>query len=50
MAHSCLTFDFLCLHARQAVDAFRDLAEGGGELSRVLALDGKGARGGGSGR
>jgi len=48
--HSWLAFDFRCLHARQAVEAFRDLADAGGELTLAPALAGKGARGGGPGR
>lgn len=47
---SWLAFDFRCLHVRQAVEAFRDLAGAGGELIRVPALGGKGARAGGPGR
>jgi hypothetical protein len=45
--NSWLALDFRCLHARQAVEAFRDLA--GGELCRTLPPVGKGAREGGGG-
>ena len=51
IAYSWLAFDFRCLHARQAVEAFRDLAdEAGGEPTRLLTPVGNGARTGGPGR
>lgn len=45
-----LAFDFRCLHARQAVEAFRVLADADGELIRAPVPAGNGANGGGPGR
>lgn len=50
ITHSWLAFDFRCLHARQAVEAFRDRDDAGGEPTRVPTPAGEGARGGGPGR
>jgi hypothetical protein len=50
MAHALLAFDFRCLHARQAVEAFRDLDDAVGEATRMPAPIRAGAKGGGSGR
>lgn len=51
MAYSWLAFDFRCLHARQAVEAFRALTDdAGGEPTRLPTPVGKGARVGWSGR
>lgn len=45
-----LALDFRCLHARQAVEAFRDLDDDGGEPSRVAAPVRAGAKSGFTGR
>ena len=51
MVYSWLAFDFRCLHARQAVEAFRDLADdAGGEPTRLPTPVGNGARVGCPGR
>lgn len=45
-----LAFDFRSLHARQAVEAFLDLVDCGGDFMRAPAPAGKGAMGGCPGR